>query len=318
MAGTRVSYQDMMTPLFLHPSDNVASIQVDKLQGSSDYRAWRRSMEINLSSKRKLGFVTGTVSIPTDDVAKAEMWETCNNMVIAWLTANVSPTIKKLIMYMSSAKDIWFNLEKRFSLTNGSRKYKLNRDVFELKQNSDSITEYYTAMKSIWEELDSLNLLPTVTSTTADVLKLLEVINLQKEESRLFQFLNGLDEQYNTHRSNLLMQIPLPTVETACDTLEQEEAQRSLLSSNINKPSVDLMAMYSKHNPDRNMTCNVCGAKGLSSTKCWQVIGYPRWHAKHGTPGGTLNNSRRALQQQIPDGTDLNQILHQEWLPMFI
>ncbi|XP_074335984.1 uncharacterized protein LOC141673150 [Apium graveolens] len=112
MAGTRVSYQDMMTPLFLHPSDNAASIQVDKLQGSSDYRAWRRSMEINLSSKRKLGFVTGTVSIPTDDVAKAEMWETCNNMVITWLTANVSPTIKKSIMYMSSAKDIWFNLEK--------------------------------------------------------------------------------------------------------------------------------------------------------------------------------------------------------------
>lgn len=147
--AARLTYQDMMTPLFLHPSDNAGSIQVDKLQGSSDYRAWRRSMEINLSSKRKLGFVTGTILIPTDDDAKAEMWETCNNMVIAWLTSNVSPTIKKSIMYMTSAKDIWDNLEKRFSLTNGSRKYKLSRDLYELKQHASSITEYYTSMKAV-------------------------------------------------------------------------------------------------------------------------------------------------------------------------
>ncbi|XP_074342306.1 uncharacterized protein LOC141679817 [Apium graveolens] len=201
MAGSRITYQEMMNPLFLHPSDNANSIQVEKLQGSSDYRSWKRSMEINLSSKRKLGFITGTVPMPTDDLSKAEMWEVCNNMVIAWLTYNVSPTIKRSVMYMQNAKDIWFNLEKRFSLTNGSRKYKLSPDLYELKQNSATVTEYYTSMKAVWEELDSLNLLPTVAAPVVDVLKLLEAINLQKEESRLFQFLNGLDEQYNSQRS---------------------------------------------------------------------------------------------------------------------
>ncbi|XP_074347663.1 uncharacterized protein LOC141686534 [Apium graveolens] len=112
MAGARLTYQEMMTPLFLHPSDNANLIQVDKLQGSSDYRLWHRSMEINLSSKRKLGFITGTVPLPTDDLIKAEMWETCNNMVIAWITNNVSSTIKRSIIYMTDAKDIWANLEK--------------------------------------------------------------------------------------------------------------------------------------------------------------------------------------------------------------
>lgn len=277
--AARLTYQDMMTPLFLHPSDNTNSIQVDKLQGSSDYRAWRRSMEINLSSKRKLGFVTGTTTLPTDDDTKAEMWETCNNMVIAWLTNNVSPTIKKSIMYMTSAKDIWNNLEKRFSLTNGSRKYKLCRDLYELKQNNASITEYYTSLKAVWEELDTLNLLPAVASPVPDVVKLLEAIALQKEESRLFLFLNGLDEQYNTQRSQLLMQIPLPTVEVACSALEQEEAQRSML--NVNKSSGDSMAMYGKTTADRNVTCSTCGVKGHSHERCWKNIGFPKWHPKH-------------------------------------
>lgn len=229
MANNRITYQDMLNPLFLHPYDGATSIQVEKLQGSSDYRAWKRSMEIGLSSKRKLGFVRGTVPVlDDDDPTKAELWETCDNMVISWITSNVSPTIRKSVLYMSTSREIWANLEQRFSLTNGSRKYKLNKDLYDTKQNTMSVNDYYTAMKTIWEELDSLNTLPTVPTTTPEITKLLFEITLQREESKLFQFLNGLNDSFSAQRSQLLLNNPLPSVESAFAMLQQEEAQQEL------------------------------------------------------------------------------------------
>ncbi|KAL8098649.1 hypothetical protein AgCh_031420 [Apium graveolens] len=278
MAANRITYQDMMNPLFLHPSNNASSITVDKLQGSSDYRAWKRSMEINLSSKRKPGFLAGTIPVPTDDPLKTEMWETCNNMIIAWITSNVSPTIKRSIMYMTSARVIWLNLEKRFALTNGSRKYKLNKEVYETKQNSLSVTEYYTSLKTIWEELDALNVLPTVAAPQPDVVKLLDTINAQREEGRLFQFLNGLSDQFNVQRSQMLMLDPLPSVEAACAAFEQEEAQKAVL--NPSKPLLEIMAMNTKTQYQRP-TCTACKGKGHTAEKCWTVVGYPKWHSRH-------------------------------------
>lgn len=239
-------------------------------------------MEINLASKRKLGFINGTVLPSPDNETNAAMWETCNNMVIAWITHNVSPIIKKSVIYMTSAKDIWKNLEQRLSLTNGSRKYKLNKDLYEMKQNSMSINEYYTCLRVLWEELDSMNILPIVSNPTTEVKLLLAAIDLQKEESKLFQFLNGLDDVYGPQRSWLLLLNPLPTVENASATLQQEEAQREILHTS--KSDHDLSAMFSRGSTDRNqpqMLCSACGGRGHSEDKCWTIIGYPKWNSKH-------------------------------------
>lgn len=164
-------------------------------------------------------------------------------------------------------------MEKRYAVSNGSLKYKLNKEVYSLKQEGSSINEYYTTMKGMWEELDSLDQLPAVTSEADDVLKLLEVLKTQREERRLFQFLNGLNEIYGVQRSHLLMITPLPSVEFTCNTLQQEESQRSILDP------VESLAMYSRGRNDTPV-CGACGVKGHLREKCWTLVGYPKWHPK--------------------------------------
>lgn len=259
--GSRFTFADMQNPLFLHPSDGPTSISVTKLEGPGDYRSWKRSMEIQLLSKRKLGFVDGSVTKSKIDETEAAQWETCNNMVISWLHNNISDSVKRSILFINLASEVWKQLERRFSLTNGSRKYKLSKDLFSLKQNEMTISEYYTTMSSLWEEIESMTVLPRVTVVSDEITDLLKAIETMREESRLFQFLNGLHDIYGAQRSQLLMLSSLPTVEEACAALQQEESQRDALSM---VPEMDVTSMYSKGSHEKTSVCSACGVKGHS------------------------------------------------------
>ena len=221
-AGMMNNQMLFQNPLFLHPSDGPGTLMVtEKLLGAQNYRSWRRSVEIALSTKQKLGFIRGTVPRSVDDASLQEQWDTCNNLVISWLMNSVSESIGKSIMFMGTAHAIWLQLETRFALSNGSHKYKLNRETYAIMQSGRSISEYYTNMKCVWEELDSRNELPRIVNITPEVAVFIQALNVQKEEQRLFQFLNGLDDHFASQRSQLLLNSPLPSVETACSLLQQ-------------------------------------------------------------------------------------------------
>ncbi|PWA81857.1 hypothetical protein CTI12_AA183640 [Artemisia annua] len=159
-------------PIYLHPSDGPGSLTVqEKLIGAQNYRAWRRAIEIGISTKRKLGFIKGTVVRSNTDANLVELWDTCNNMVICWIMGSVSESIARSIMFVGTASEIWMQLVRRFSLSDGSRKYKLNKDTYEITQSGGSVGEYYTKMKCVWEELDNLNVLPVITLFTKGGMK---------------------------------------------------------------------------------------------------------------------------------------------------
>ena len=89
-------------------------------------------------------------------------------------------------MFLNLASEIWLQLEQRFSISNGSWKYKINKEIYDIKQNHTFVSEYYTRLRCCWEELEAMNELSKITATTYEITRFLQVITRQKEEQKLF------------------------------------------------------------------------------------------------------------------------------------
>ena len=68
------------------------------------------------------------------------------------------------------------NLQRRFSLSQGSRKYKLIKDVYSVKHDGHSVSEHHTVLRGIWEELNAMNELPRMTTVAEDVTRFLNAL----------------------------------------------------------------------------------------------------------------------------------------------
>ncbi|XP_057453215.1 uncharacterized protein LOC130745088 [Lotus japonicus] len=96
-----------------------------QLKGDN-YEEWARAMRNALQAKKKLGFVDGTLTKPKDDSAYAEDWWVVNSMLVAWILITIKPSLRSTITYMQSARDLWEDIEQRFSMGNGPRIYQLS------------------------------------------------------------------------------------------------------------------------------------------------------------------------------------------------
>lgn len=96
-----------------------------QLKGDN-YDEWARAMRNALQAKKKLGFVDGTLTKPKDDSAYAEDWWVVNSMLVAWILITIKPSLRSTITYMESARDLWEDIEQRFSMGNGPRIYQLS------------------------------------------------------------------------------------------------------------------------------------------------------------------------------------------------
>ncbi|XP_019231005.1 PREDICTED: uncharacterized protein LOC109211871 [Nicotiana attenuata] len=201
---------DSSHPFFLHASDAPGMILVNTPFDGHGYAGWSRSILISLSAKNKLGFI--------DDHAL------CHLSQILITQPGVDATT--CVLYSKTAKDLWLDLEHRFGQPNGAKLYHLQKELADLVQGTADIATYFTRMKRLWDELDTLNFdMQCSCNCECGGKKKMQQF---KEDERLIQFLMGLNETYGLARSNILMVKPLPSVNQAYSLLMQDENQREI------------------------------------------------------------------------------------------
>lgn len=189
-------------PLHLRSSDVPGALSVGiQLTGMENYTLWSRAMEIALLGRNKLGFIDGSVLRSDFDGPLKKIWDCCNAIAITWLTCNVSKDLLSGILYSSSANQVWLDLKERFDKINGSRLFQLHRNIFTLTQGTLTVSAYFTKLKSLWDEYDSI--LPP---PSCDYHKAKDYVE-QMQYQKLLQFLMGLNDSYSQARGHILMKV---------------------------------------------------------------------------------------------------------------
>jgi hypothetical protein len=156
---------DHSSPFFVHPGDGPTSVTVSPLLTGSNYHAWSRSMKRALGAKMKLDFIDGSIPIPADAFDPTfRAWNRCNQLVSSWILNSVSPSIAQSVVFLENAIDIWNELRERFSQSDLVRISELQQEIYALKQDSRSVTNFYSDLKVLWEELELYLPIPTCTS----------------------------------------------------------------------------------------------------------------------------------------------------------
>ncbi|XP_073112313.1 uncharacterized protein [Elaeis guineensis] len=278
---------DSASPYFISPSENPGNTLVTSLLKGPNYPVWRRSIITALRAKRKIRFVDGILARPIDGSRDHFLWDTCNSMVMSWIYNSVVPEIYDSISFFESARDIWVDLEERYSQGNAPRIHELKTQIWSFRQGNDmTIATYYAHLRGLWEELMAYSKVPTCSCGAT------REIQVEKEEERLHQFLFGLKDSYDTLRDQLLSMEPLPTVNKAYALLIRGEKQKEVTAVRTSQPEAAALAVKpmierankeigSKERNKKYFRCDHCKKTGHTRDRCFELIGYPPgWQSK--------------------------------------
>ncbi|XP_019238294.1 PREDICTED: uncharacterized protein LOC109218385 [Nicotiana attenuata] len=265
---------DPSDPLYLHPFDNPGAMFVSVAFDGIGYRSWRNSVLSGLSTKNKLGFISGECKQPDPSSQQFRQWERCDNMVTSWILNSLSKETAVSVEYANDGVELWKELEVAMNklIDLGCIKFRRKLTVFPK------------------EELTNLNKRTQCSCACNCGAK--ESMCKAEKDRRLIQFLMGLNEVYTVVRGSILMMNPLPSLAQAFSLLVQDEKQREIRPvSHLSVESTSLNVSASgqgsfKTNfptnnnysgiPRAQLICEHCKKPGRSKNRCYKIHGYPQ------------------------------------------
>ena len=90
-------------------------------------------MKMALIFKNKIKFIDGSIVAPASDDAMFPAWERCNNMVFSWIMKSLSQSIAQSVIWIDSTRNLWKDLQDRFSQGDAIRISDLQEEVASFK-----------------------------------------------------------------------------------------------------------------------------------------------------------------------------------------
>ncbi|KAL4594210.1 hypothetical protein ACB092_12G004400 [Castanea dentata] len=141
-----------------------------------------------------------------------------------------------------------------------------------------AVTEYFTKFKRLWDQLLNYELIPVCTCGT------MKTLSAAHEKTHVMRFLMGLNEHFETIRSQILLYEPFPSLSKVYSLVLQEESHKNIGHGGLYSEKPYLVAMYvnSMGNNSGNKGCNKrerplcthCNMLGHTVDKCYKLHGY--------------------------------------------
>ena len=74
-------------------------------------------------------------------------------MVIVWLHNVIDKSLHGSVANAETAKELWSDLRDHYSQSNEIRTHQLKREITFANQGGQSVTMYFTKLKTLWDKL---------------------------------------------------------------------------------------------------------------------------------------------------------------------
>ncbi|KAK9740126.1 hypothetical protein RND81_03G013500 [Saponaria officinalis] len=211
--NSQSSYAHYEDSLYLSASDQPTLQLTEYSFNGSNFINWQRDVSMALEFKNKGGFITG------------KCWIICDLMVLKWILHSIDKPLPDDLFYAKTSKELWIELLDRYGQPNALELYQLKKDLTHVSQDNAPLIEYYSRLKRHWEDIDSIDPIPTCSCGALDLCscQLLKKLLDRETHSKLIQLMMGLNSGYDFVISSVLTMEPLPPINKALGLLQKIE-----------------------------------------------------------------------------------------------
>jgi hypothetical protein len=190
----------------------------NKLDGASNFRAWKTRIDLILAKNKVLDIVKGKIVEPEfeegkekepQNVAFMEKFKDGDINAMIIIVDSIKDHFIPYISHLDSSKKIYDALTNLFSVRNIGQVMSLKNEFRDLKMNNyDNITSYFVRISQLRDQLKSIE----------EIILENELVNI---------VLNGLPKTWDTFAASMNTRKEYPTFEELCTCCAQEESRIS-------------------------------------------------------------------------------------------